>query len=101
MTKRNMGDKNSNPDAPARIWQPFIPIPIDTGPRIQYLRKLLEKPEENARQLKNIEAVLKALENGETPHECYQNGQPVDFQKADLKISMWFEGGRMLASSCS
>ncbi|KAF3269717.1 hypothetical protein TWF128_005898 [Orbilia oligospora] len=48
-----MGDNNSNPDAPARIWQPFIPIPIDTGPRIQYLRKLLEKPEENAPDLKS------------------------------------------------
>ncbi|KAF3107752.1 hypothetical protein TWF594_007821 [Orbilia oligospora] len=80
-------------------WKPFIPIPGDTAPRIQYLQRLLKDPQENDIHIENIKAVLKALKNEETPHRYYQNGQPVDIREADLDIPVWFEDGQMPASS--
>ncbi|KAK6517804.1 hypothetical protein TWF506_004982 [Arthrobotrys conoides] len=91
-------NNNSTNNTEAPTCLPLIPIPIDTSPRMEYLRKLLERPQEITTHIENIRAVLKAYEDGETPSRFYQNGQPVGLDEVDLEIPVWFEGGHMFTS---
>ncbi|KAK6526536.1 hypothetical protein TWF694_005119 [Orbilia ellipsospora] len=66
--------------------------PLDPNIRLNELKRMLENPNTDQRQLPNIRAVIAALEAGEKPAEIYQFGVGITVRELKVTEPSWYEG---------